>query len=162
MATAGPERRTAAGAYVTVAARRRLARVLDVAAMVALILGMTACTRLSPPSPAAEREEGERLYQRACASCHGLDAHGGGPVVPALRVPPPDLTTLAARHGGIFPRAYVADVVAGRVELAAHGTREMPVWNDRFGSGPGNVASLWERRRVELVTDHLAALQRSP
>ncbi len=150
---------------MTVAARCRLARVLDVAAVLAVLLGMTACARLSPPSPpspAAEREEGERLYQRACASCHGLDARGGGPVAPALRVPPPDLTILAARHGGIFPRAYVADVVAGRVELAAHGTREMPVWSDRFGPGPGNVASLSARRRVELVTDHVAALQRSP
>jgi hypothetical protein len=77
-------------------------------------------------------------------------------------VAPPDLTTLAARHGGIFPRASVADVVAGRVELAAHGTREMPVWSDRFGSGPGKVASLWAGWRVELVADHLAALQRSP
>jgi len=147
---------------VTVTPRGGVARILDLAAVLAVLVGMTACARLSPPSAAAEHEEGERLYLRACASCHGLDARGGGPVAPALRVPPPDLTTLAARHGGTFPRAYVADVVAGRVELAAHGTREMPVWSDRFGPGPGNVASLWARRRVELVTDHLAALQRSP
>jgi hypothetical protein len=46
---------------VTVAARRRLALALDVAVL-AVLLGMTACARLSPPSPGAEREEGNRLY----------------------------------------------------------------------------------------------------
>jgi hypothetical protein len=75
-------------------------------------------------------------------------------------VPPPDLTTLAARHGGTFPRDYVIDVATGRQQFAAHGTREMPVWSDRFGPGPGDVASLYARRRLELLADHLGDLQR--
>jgi hypothetical protein len=75
-------------------------------------------------------------------------------------VPVPDLTTLAARHAGEFPRKYVIDVIVGRQELPTHGTREMPVWNERFGSGPGHVASFYARRREELLADHLHTLQR--
>jgi hypothetical protein len=88
-----------------------------------------------------------------------MDGRGFGPVAPALRNPPPDLTTLAARNAGVFPRAYVIDVIAAERELPSHGTREMPVWSQRFGPGPGRVASGYARHRLELLADHLAALQ---
>lgn len=111
-----------------------------------------------PPSLAEARES----FQRACAPCHGTDARGGGPVARALAVPPPDLTGLAARSGGQFPRELVIDVVAGEREVAAHGTRQMPVWSQRFGPpeyGAPAVASLYARRRLELLADYLASLQ---
>jgi hypothetical protein len=78
-------------------------------------------------------------------------------------VRPPDLTALAARHGGRFPREWVIDVISGEREIPAHGTREMPVWSDRFGPGSGaaHVASLYARRRAELLADHLQSLQRA-
>ena len=130
-------------------------------APVLALIALAACTRLPSSFRGGDpREEGEQLYLRACASCHGTDARGAGPVAPHLRVPVPDLTTLAARRGGEFPRANVIDVIVGRQELPAHGTREMPVWMERFGPGAGNVASLYARRRVELLADHLAARQR--
>jgi hypothetical protein len=81
-------------------------------------------------------------------------------VAAAIGIPVPDLTGLAARHGGQFPRAYVIDVIVGRQEVPAHGTCEMPVWSERFGTGSGLVASFYARRRDELVADHLATLQR--
>ena len=130
-----------------------------------MVLGLAAvlaaCARL-PPSWGGrdDPEAGEHLYLRACASCHGADARGSGPVSPQLRGPVPDLTGLAAGHGGEFPREYVIDVIVGRRTLPTHGTREMPVWGERFGPGPGNVASFYARRRVELLADHLAAKQR--
>lgn len=38
-----------------------------------------------------------------CASCHGVDAKGEGPVAKSLNVKPSDLTRIAARSGGKFP-----------------------------------------------------------
>jgi hypothetical protein len=113
----------------------------------------------TPPSAAEARES----YRRACAPCHGSDARGGGPVARALAVPPPDLTGLAERYGGRFPRDLVIDLVAGEREVAAHGTRQMPVWSQRFGPpehGAPAVASLYARRRLELLADYLESLQR--
>jgi len=71
---------------------------------------------------------GEQLFQRFCASCHGRLAVGNGPVAPALSVPVPDLTLLSKRAGGTFPVERVLEVIDGRAVLPAHGTRVMPVW----------------------------------
>jgi hypothetical protein len=84
-------------------------------------------------------------------------------VAPALLVHPPDLTLLAARHGGTFPRDHVIAVVAGENEPAAHGTRQMPVWSQRFepsASGATAVASAYSRRRIEMLADYLESIQR--
>ena len=77
-------------------------------------------------------------------------------------MPPPDLTTLTIRRGGEFPRPDVVAVIAGEHELPAHGTREMPVWSQRFGTGSAApaVASLYARRRLEALADYVASLQR--
>ncbi|HZP41681.1 MAG TPA: c-type cytochrome [Candidatus Binatia bacterium] len=143
--------------------RRRLIAVQSIArrALLVPLVALAACASGRPAGlggdPAAA---GGAIYRRACASCHGLDARGDGAVAAALRVPPPDLTRLAARNAGTFPRARVLDVITGRAPLAAHGTREMPVWNERFGPGAGHVASFWARRRDELLADYLASVQR--
>jgi mono/diheme cytochrome c family protein len=107
---------------------------------------------------------GGRAYAARCASCHGLDARGDGPVGPALRTAPPDLTWLTERNGGTFPRDYVIAVITGTVAITAHGTREMPVWSDRVapadGNGAGAAASVYLRRTVEALADYLASIQR--
>jgi mono/diheme cytochrome c family protein len=71
---------------------------------------------------------GEELFHRFCASCHGASARGDGPVAPYLNVPVPDLTQLSKRAGGVFPADRVRDIIDGRAVLPAHGTRPMPVW----------------------------------
>lgn len=108
-------------------------------------------------------DDGRTSYLRACAPCHGEDGRGDGPVAPALTVSPADLTTLAARHGGDFPREYVIAVIAGERQMPAHGTQEMPVWSQRFGTGSGAsaAASLYARRRLEQLADYVASLQRA-
>jgi mono/diheme cytochrome c family protein len=107
---------------------------------------------------------GREAYRTRCASCHGIEARGDGPVGAALRVAPPDLTWLAERHGGTFPRAYVIDVVIGNAAVAAHGTREMPVWSDRLGPTDGSAAAARDardaRRLVESLATYLESLQR--
>ena len=49
-----------------------------------------------------------------------------------LKVKPPDLTSLAAKNGGKFPFDYVMRVIDGRAAIGPHGTRDMPVWGDRY------------------------------
>ena len=77
---------------------------------------------------------GRDLFDFYCATCHGRDGKGSGPVTPALKVPPPDLTTLAQRHGGAFPRQRVEAFITndGDVLTAAHGSSDMPVWGPVF------------------------------
>jgi hypothetical protein len=48
-----------------------------------------------------------------------------------LLVEPPDLTTLAARNGGQFPRFEVVRRIDGRDPMLAHGG-EMPLWGNFF------------------------------
>ena len=107
--------------------------------------------------------DGKQLYLSACAPCHGATGSGDGPVTSALKMPPPDLTQLARKYGGQFPRAMVVETIAGEHNFAAHGTREMPVWNQRFGTGGFGapaVASVYARRNIEALTDHIESIQR--
>ena len=72
---------------------------------------------------------GERLYTRYCTACHGPQGTGDGPMVRVLTVDPPDLTQLAAKNGGTFPRRRVVWRIDGRDPILAHGN-EMPVYGD--------------------------------
>jgi hypothetical protein len=50
-----------------------------------------------------------------------------------LKVPPSDLTRIAARNGGEFPLAQVDRIISGEVAvLSGHGTRVMPIWGPVF------------------------------
>ena len=65
------------------------------------------------------------------------------------RPPPTDLTHITQRHGGRFPVAEIAAYIDGRTVVLAHGSREMPIWGERFGEmvGGGSVnaasAGVW-------------------
>jgi len=78
---------------------------------------------------------GAQLYKRLCAACHGNDLKGNGPAPYPFKDVPPDLTTLARRHGGKFPDAYVADVLRHGVPLPDHSPAEMPTWGTDFEAG---------------------------
>src|ERR1700678_3031278 len=77
--------------------------------------------------------QGAKLYQIYCASCHGEDAKGHGPMAVWLKVPPSDLTRIAVRNGGEFPLARVDRIISGETAvLSGHGTRVMPIWGPVF------------------------------
>ncbi|HTR24900.1 MAG TPA: cytochrome c [Terriglobales bacterium] len=75
---------------------------------------------------------GVEMYKSYCAVCHGLDGKGNGPAAPALKVPPTDLTTMSAKNGGKYPSMRVASILRGEEALAAHGTKDMPIWGNLF------------------------------
>ena len=43
-------------------------------------------------------DPGKAEYHSSCASCHGIDGKGNGPVSADLKVPPSDLTVLARKN----------------------------------------------------------------
>lgn len=83
-------------------------------------------------TPLIRSVEGRELFRAYCASCHGVAANGMGPAARALRDKVPDLTLLARNNRGLFPEAYVREVIMGDRVLAAHGSREMPIWGPIF------------------------------
>lgn len=128
--------------------------------LVGLFLFASACgMRVSQPFAG---EDGKQLYLSACASCHGVNGAGDGPVASALNTPTPDLTRLARQYGGPFPRTFVIETIAGERNFAAHGSREMPVWSQHFGGGSGApaVAAIYARRNIELLTNYIESIQR--
>src|SRR5690349_6179233 len=78
-------------------------------------LTLAARQKTGPITPSAVTESmyGPDLYRHYCATCHGADGKGNGPVSVALKTPAPDLTVLARNHRGVFPHPEVARVIEG-------------------------------------------------
>ena len=81
---------------------------------------------------------GADLFKEYCAVCHGADAKGSGPAADALKQRPVDLTQLARKNNGTFPELHVMNFIKGDDVVAAHGSRDMPVWGQIFGSMSAN------------------------
>jgi mono/diheme cytochrome c family protein len=107
-------------------------------------------------------EMGRASFLRHCAACHGEGGRGDGPVASSLRVPPADLTRIAARRQGDFPAAEVTEIVDGRRVVAAHGPRDMPVWGVVFSTRIHEAASEEEavRGRLLVLVEYLRSIQR--
>jgi len=90
------------------------------------------CWVVEPTSHPWHVSQGRRTYQRLCSNCHGSDGGGGISSASPLDRTPPDLTTIASRHGGRFDRVEIAEWIEGRSLPASHGTRRMPVWGDNL------------------------------
>ena len=133
---------------------------------------------LSGFGPAESEEEGEQqalgfmaakgrvTYRTYCASCHGRDARGDGNLAQYLTVEPADLTRIAERRGGDFPRDEIAATIDGRATgTKGHGTREMPVWGDVFQSplsadaGPTEEPEERAQRKVAELVYFLETIQ---
>lgn len=76
---------------------------------------------------------GPDLFKAHCATCHGLDGKGAGPVAEQLKTKPADLTVLAKKNAGKFPAERVGKFIDGEDKsIQVHGSREMPVWGPIF------------------------------
>jgi mono/diheme cytochrome c family protein len=88
------------------------------------------CATTAPHAGAQDDrpKTGAELFVSLCASCHGAQARGDGPVAPLLVTPPSDLTRIAQRNDGRFTADTVQRFIDGREVRRAHGPRDMPVW----------------------------------
>lgn len=124
---------------------------------------------------AEDVDVGKAEFKSSCASCHGADAKGDGPVSKQLRTPPTDLTTLAKNNNGVFPTNAVYEIIDGRKTVSGHGTRDMPIWGERFNpimNAPHIVDPAYDkldperelrevvvRTRILAVIDYLSRIQ---
>src|ERR1035437_2734444 len=107
---------------------------------------------VKPTSPAS----GQEMYTTYCAVCHGKDGKGNGPAAEALKVPPPDLTTLARKNDNSYPSDRVRSAIAGDVR----GSKEMPVWGELFwcmSQGHSSEVQL----RISNLNKHIESMQRN-
>ena len=84
------------------------------------------------PVHAQATEFGKDEYVRSCAACHGVTGKGDGRAAKSLVKPPTDLTKLSEAIKGVFPISRVYAAIDGRIEVVAHGTRDMPVWGETY------------------------------
>jgi len=104
---------------------------------------------------------GESMYANYCAVCHGNNGKGNGPAAKALGVSPSDLTRLAQQNHGEFPASHVYTVIHGDTNMvAAHGTKDMPVWAALFNQSSGGTPPDAEvHQRISNLTKHVESLQ---
>jgi mono/diheme cytochrome c family protein len=111
---------------------------------------------------------GGPLYRAMCAGCHGFTGKGNGPLSEQLKVLPTDLTVLAKKNKGVFPVRAVYQIIDGRKVIAAHGTREMPIWGafnpqsiypaDKF-IDPSYDPEAIKRTRILEIIEYLNSIQ---
>jgi mono/diheme cytochrome c family protein len=99
--------------------------------------------------------KGRALYLDHCASCHGLNGDGKGPVASALSTPPANLRLLSERYGNPLPVDQIARFIDGRAGVKAHGPRDMPVWGEEVRKNPDGST----RKLRDWVADVVAYLQ---
>lgn len=110
---------------------------------------------------------GKFEYEGGCAVCHGITGKGNGPFMGQLATRVPDLTVLARNNGGVFPFDRVYQIIDGRLELKAHGTREMPIWGRGFRmqssaffeNYPAHDTESSARSRILALTEYMYRLQ---
>lgn len=100
--------------------------------------------------------DGPGMYHNYCSACHGLSAVGDGPAAKALTKAPADLTRISARNGGTFPETKIKRYIEGLDEVAAHGSRDMPMWGELFRSMERDTVPL----RVQALSDFLKSIQK--
>jgi mono/diheme cytochrome c family protein len=116
---------------------------------------------ISDPGQAEEQGDvsaAQAAYHRYCASCHGMEGKGNGPVAHALKSPPADLTQLSKNNNGTFPRQRVYDTIDGRYEVRAHGPRDMPVWGEQFKASHVGTEG-YARGTMMMLTRYLESIQ---
>lgn len=115
---------------------------------------------------------GQHEFMNSCAHCHGASGKGEGILAGYLTETIPDLTTLQRENEGVFPFARLYQVIDGTDPAAVHGTREMPVWGDRYMRTPAGAAvppvgeygtrrdqEIFARGRILALIEYISTLQ---
>lgn len=102
---------------------------------------------------------GEELFLSYCAICHGTDGAGGGPMTEHLKLPPADLTQIAARRAGNYPAEQIYQIIDGRVPVAGHGTGDMPIWGNTLKESEKLKNEKQVRQSIDNLVEYLKTIQ---
>ncbi|MBI3667200.1 MAG: cytochrome c [Acidobacteria bacterium] len=133
-----------------------------VAILITVLVALFVLTNVAAAKAARQKKprpahlKGSEIYTEHCSACHGPDGKGNGSSAAALKVAPPDLTTLSQRNGGTFPEDRVQRVISGDVDIDAHGSRTMPMWGSVFRSKSG---AMMDSMKIREVVDYLKSIQ---
>lgn len=131
---------------------------LTVVVTFATLCGAYQATVQKVPVKPTDPSSGKAMFAEYCASCHGESGTGNGPAASALKKAPADLTKLSVNNGGKFPEAKVSRYIKGDDLVAAHGSRDMPIWGNVFRSmrtADDNVLDL----RVYNLANYVKSIQ---
>ena len=94
------------------------------------------------------------------ATLNGNGVHGSAKAFPQA------LISLAKNNGGVFPADHLMSVIDGRVEIASHGSRDMPIWGTRYAVNAAEHffdapydQEAYVRAHVLLIVDYLNRVQ---
>ena len=104
------------------------------------LIGALAATAVPAMALEPDPIAGRGVYETLCASCHGDEARGDGPLAALLTVMPADLTQLTAQNDGVFPVIQVIRQIDGRDPMLAHGG-VMPIFGQMFDFPDAAIAS---------------------
>jgi mono/diheme cytochrome c family protein len=108
--------------------------------------------------PRNSTDAGKNLFRAYCATCHGVDGRGAGPLASELRRLPPSLTSYAVRNGGTFPSERLRAIIDGRT-VSSHSDREMPIWGDAFTRTRDGLSEDAAKARIDAIVKYLEAIQ---
>jgi mono/diheme cytochrome c family protein len=112
-----------------------------------------------PAAPSPQSVAGAANFDQYCVVCHGGDAKGTGPLAATLNRKPANLTELAKRNGGTFPRDMVFQVIDGSKPIKGHGGGDMPEWGAAFAKSSDSANAEAVKQRIESLVDFLASKQ---
>ena len=102
---------------------------------------------------------GGYLFKTYCATCHGTSARGDGPLADSMRRRPSNLTEIAKRNKGTYPKDLVFRIIDGRNMVRGHGGPDMPVWGDAFMRTSETTDEASVKHRIQALVDYLETVQ---
>ena len=133
-----------------------------VAGLSAVIFGLLLAAAACDDSQDRRARVARNIFNANCSGCHGSIEAGEPPrTLPGVEVQPPDLRTLARRWGLPLDRERMTRYIDGRADVAAHGSRTMPVWGDRlYADWPQSDNREAARAgTIELLVEYLETVQ---
>ncbi len=133
-----------------------------IAGVLALFLVATGCAERDGETTAARSDSdgqpsSRELYLDHCASCHGTEGRGDGPLAAELQVTPINLRLLKKENDGRFPTQKVQRSIDGRGMPRAHGLPDMPVWGKRWLRQGQTEADV--QARAIAITSYIGSIQ---
>lgn len=109
-----------------------------------------------------QRVTGRETFRTYCATCHGTNGRGDGPLATSMKTKPANLTEISKRNGGEFPAELIFKTIDGRQKVRGHGGPDMPEWGEAFlkSRDGGNADTVKET--IDSLVGFIASIQVKP